>query len=245
MSLIHQDSCECSLSPLEWFRILPTQTAVEKTNDVEYQSLTSLRNNAPVEFYIPESTDDYIDLKNSKFCFSFHISRANGDMCTAVDEVAPINDIFNGLWSNVEFYMNDKLISHSNNIHGYTSIISHLIHDSEESLHSERSMRLLYKDTPGQLDHVAAKDANIEEWIPGYHTIPPKLKYEDNNTAGREIPLTFTVEPVKNPGNNGLHRRYLFSRNSQQVTVMGSLRVDMFQQERYLPNGISLKLRFH
>ena len=65
MSLIHSHSSECSLSPLEWFQVLPTQTAVEKTNDVEYQSLTSLRNNAPVEFYIPESTDDYIDLKKS------------------------------------------------------------------------------------------------------------------------------------------------------------------------------------
>ena len=69
MSLIHESPCECSLSPLEWFQILPTQTAVEKTSDVEYQSLTSLKNNAPVEFYIPPSTDDYYDLKNSKLFF--------------------------------------------------------------------------------------------------------------------------------------------------------------------------------
>ena len=26
---------------------------------------------------------------------------------------------------------------------------------------------------------------------------------------------------------------------------MGSLRIDMFDQERYLPSGISMKLRFH
>ena len=245
MSLIHENSCECSLSPLEWFRILPTQTAVDKTNDVEYQSLTSLRNNAPVEFYIPESTDDYIDLKNSKFCFTFRIVQTNGADCLERHAVAPVNDIFNSLWSNVEFYMNDKLISHSNNTHGYTSIISHLIHDSEESLNSERSMRLLYKDTPGQLDSVEAKDANVEQWIPGFHNMPSKLVYTPNNTAGREIPFTFTVENVTEPGNNGLHRRYLFSRESKKVTVMGSLRIDMFEQERYLPNGISLKLRFH
>ena len=43
MSLIHEHSCECTLSPLEWFRVLPTQTAVEKTYDVEYQSLTSFK----------------------------------------------------------------------------------------------------------------------------------------------------------------------------------------------------------
>ena len=48
MSLTHENSCECYLSPLEWFHILPTETAVEKTSDVEYQLLTSLKNNAPV-----------------------------------------------------------------------------------------------------------------------------------------------------------------------------------------------------
>ena len=75
MSLIHDHSCECSVSPLEWFHVLPTQTAVEKSTHVEYQSLTSLRNNAPVDFYIPASTEDYLELKNSKFFFSFRIVR--------------------------------------------------------------------------------------------------------------------------------------------------------------------------
>ena len=37
----------------------------------------------------------------------------------------------------------------------------------------------------------------------------------------------------------------MFSRNSQKVSVMGSLRIALFEQERYLPNGVSLKLRFH
>ena len=136
MSFIDNHSCECSISPLELFHVPPTQTAVQKSTVIEYQSLTSLRNNAPVEFFIPASTEDYIDLKNSKFYFSFRIKRKNGSACTNADYVAPINDIFNGLWSNVELFMNNKLISHSNNAHGYTSIISHLIHDSEESLHS-------------------------------------------------------------------------------------------------------------
>ena len=100
----------------EWFQILPTQTAVGKTSDVEYQSLTSLQNNTPVEFY--------------KLFFSFRIKRVNGTNCDHGDIVAPINDIFNGLLGNVELFMNDRLISHSNNTH---SMITHLIHDSESS----------------------------------------------------------------------------------------------------------------
>ena len=133
--------------------------------------------------------------------------------------------------------MNDRLISHSNNTHGYTSMISHLIHDSEESLHSERSLRLLYKDTPGQMDYLNAAEANMDELIKGFHHIDPQLVVDAQGAVSEE--------EIEDPGNNGLHTRFLFSHNSKKVSVMGSLSIPLFEQERYLPNGVSLKLRFH
>lgn len=226
MSLIDDQSSECTTSPLEWFHVRPTQTAVEKTTEVEYQPLTSLRDSAPVEFYIPGTTEEYIDLKNSKLHVTFKIIKNDGSDCAADDVVAPINDIFNGLWSNIEFFMNDRLVSHSNNTHGYTSTISHLIHDSEESLYSERQMRLMFKDTAGQLDALDAKVANYQQFVHAFHL--------DDDAA-----------PVDNPGNYGLHHRYLYTRLSRPTTLIGPLRIDMFEQERYLPSGVNLKLRFH
>ena len=140
----------------------------KKTPDVEYQPLTSLREGAPVEFYIPASTEEYLDLHNTKLHATFDIIKSGGGPCVAADEVGPINDIFNGLWDNVELFLNDRLVSHSTNTHGYTSILSHYIHDSEESLHSERSMRLIYKDTAAQLDATNAKTPNAVEAIQGF-----------------------------------------------------------------------------
>ena len=63
MSMIHEHSAECSLSPLEWFCIPPTQTAVEKTYGVDYQPLTSIRDGDPIEFYIPASTEELFRFK--------------------------------------------------------------------------------------------------------------------------------------------------------------------------------------
>ena len=63
---IHEDSEECSLTPLEIFDIPPTQTAIEKIYDVEFLPMSALRDGGVVEFYIPASAEDYIDLKNSK-----------------------------------------------------------------------------------------------------------------------------------------------------------------------------------
>ena len=226
--MIHEHSAECSLSPLEWFCIPPTQTAVEKTYNVDYQPLTSIRHNAPIEFYIPASTEEYIDLKNSQLHLKCRIVRQNGVACDATEVVSPVNDFFNSLWSNVELFLNDRLISHSNNTHGYTSIISHLIHDSEESLHSARAMRLIYKDTAGSMNGVTAKIANPSKLVAGYNL----------RADGSEVELA-------QAGNNGLHNRYLHTRLSREVLLTGGLRIDMFEQGRYLPNGINIKLRFH
>lgn len=228
MSLIHDHSDECSISPLEWFCLPPTQTAVEKTYNVDYQPLTTIRYNAPIEFFIPASTEEYLDLKNSRLHVKCKIVKNDGTVPDAANTVAPINDLFNSLWSNVELFLNDRLISHSNNTHGYTSIISHLIHDSEEKLNSSRSMSLIYKDTAGSMNGVDAKKANRLQYVLGY----------DLGANGAAIAATAA-------GNNGLHKRYLLTKESKEVMLSGNLRIDMFEQGRYLPNGISIKLRFH
>lgn len=226
--MIHDHSEECSLSPLEWFCLPPTQTAVEKTYTVDYQPLTAIRHNAPIEFYIPASTEEYLDLKNSQLHIKCKIVNRDGLPCDREQVVAPVNDLFNSLWSNVELFFNDRLISHSNNTHGYTSIISHLIHDSEEKLHSSRSMSLIYKDTAGSMNGVNAKLQNRFECVLGH----------DLAANGADL-------VAATAGNHGLHQRYLFTRLSQEVMLTGNLRIDMFEQNRYLPNGISMKLRFH
>ena len=228
MALIQDSSEECVTSPLEWFKILPTQTAIEKSTTVEYQSLTALRQDVPIEFYVPACTEDYLDLQYSRIFIKCKIVKNNGDSCTAAEVAAPVNDLLNSLWSNVELYLNDRLISHSNNMHGYLSMMSHLIHDSEECLESERSMRMLYKDTPGQMDSV---NANVPNW----NSKIPDFDLKNDGTP-------FTAADVSN---HGLYQRYRITNQSKIFELMGPLRIDMFEQDRYLPNGIDLKLRFH
>ena len=145
-------------------------------------------------------------MENSKL-FSFRIKQADGANCDSCDLVAPINDFFNGLWGNVELFMNNWLLSHSNNTHSYTSVISHLIHDSEESLHSDRELRLLYKDTAGQINYLDVTKANMLELIKGFH---------DHETRLVLVEQTVAPKVIEDPGNNGLHKRFLFSRLSKK-----------------------------
>ena len=237
MSFIKEDSEECSTSPLEWFKVAPTQTVIEKSSDIEHQSLTSLRDNASIEFFAPAATEEYYDLQNSRLYIKCRILRNNGQAITADDVVAPINDLHNSLWSNVELSLNDRLVSHSNNTHGHTSMISHLIHDSEESLLSERAMRMLFKDTPKQMDVFDPRRSNPNHLIPGFDI--------ERRVAANGDVTYHLIDAAVNTGNHGLYQRYCLSRLSQEIEMIGPLRIDMFEQERYLPSGVSIRLRFH
>lgn len=234
MSLIDDNSDECCVSPLEWFKVLPTQTTIMKTVNVEQQSLTPLREGAPLVFFVSPATDEYIDLQNTKLYVKCKVTQANGENLRAADVVAPINNLFHSLWKNINFSLGGRMISHSNNMNGYTSTISHLIHDSEESAESERCMQLIYKDTPNQMDVTEAREANYQKKIPGYDL---------NRVVADNGDVTYTTLPLAGVvGNNGLHQRYLLTKDSQHVEMLGPLRIDLCEQERYLPSGVSMRL---
>ena len=238
MSLIQDNSEECSTAPFELFQVSPTQTAVEKSYDVEYHPVAPIRDGAPIEYHIPASTDEYMDLNNSRMYMRCRILNADGTDIDLEEVAAPVNDMLNSVFSNAELYMNDELISHSNNLHGHASILAHLMHDSVESAQSERSMQLIYKDTPGQMNVVEARLPNPNELIPG-HDMKVSRSAVDN-MLGFEL---YNANELL--GNQGLHQRYLKTRGSQPVELLGKLRIDMFEQERCLPSGVGLKLRFY
>ena len=227
MALVDEQSCQCSISPLEWFDVLPTQTAIEKSDWTEYTPVSPISDKSAVEFYIPPSTSEYIDLKNTYLYVQFRIVKGDGTALEETDKVAPINDIFNGLWKNIELFLNDRLIYQSNNNHGYISMIKNLLMDTEEYVTSQKSMQLFFKDTPGQMDVTDPTLPNSSNLIPGW----------DSDIRGDLIDIDATV------GNKGLHKRSTYTKASRVTDVLGPLSLDLFEQLKYLPNGIGIKLR--
>ena len=232
LARIHKDSLECSSSPFELFSLPPTNTAVLKTMDVELLPLSALQEGSSVEIQVPALTDEYWDLYNSRLYMRIKMTRRNGNAMQAADVAAPINDIFNGFWKNLELKVGREELCHSNGMHAYRSFIMHLIHDSDESLTSEREMRLLYKDTAGQLDALNAKVSNPNHLIAGDDLIS-----NADNTAMVRSAADAAL------GNNGPYQRYRAVQESREVELMGAISVDLFEQERYLLPGVSMRLR--
>ena len=99
----------------------PTQTAVEKSYDVEFLP-TSVVRDGVIEFYVPASTDDYLYLRNSRLHIKAKIYRSftNANQA-ALTSVVPINNLLQSMLSNVELKLNDRLVMHSNNVYGTSS----------------------------------------------------------------------------------------------------------------------------
>ena len=227
MSLVDEKSCQCTLTPMEWFDVLPTQTAVEKSDWTEYTPVSPITETGAVEFYIPPSTSEYIDLKNTYLHSEIRIVKSDGSLCGDTDKVAPINDIFNSMWKNIELFLNDRLIYQSNNCHGYISMMKNVLFGTEESMSSQMSTQLFFKDSPGQMDVTDPTLPNNTNSIPGWSC----------DSKGALIVADATV------GNQGLHKRFLYTNKSKVVDIIGPLPVDLFEQLKYLPNGISMKIR--
>ena len=112
MALIEDDSCLCSTSGLELFTTPPTQDVVEDSRFVEILPLNANpAYDAAFDFYMPALTDEYVDVSSTRLYIKAQIMGQNGNPIAADVSVAPINDLFNSLWSNVEFSMNGRTVS--------------------------------------------------------------------------------------------------------------------------------------
>ena len=69
----------------------------------------------PIEFFIPGSGDDYLDLANTMLHVQAKVTRANGNNLDAAEPVVPVNNWLQSLFSQVDLYLNGTLVTASSN----------------------------------------------------------------------------------------------------------------------------------
>ena len=65
MAFLHTHSCECLKSELFLFEIPPTQTTIKSSHCVQYKPISSLTDDSPIEFVLPENGEEYINLAHT------------------------------------------------------------------------------------------------------------------------------------------------------------------------------------
>ena len=158
MAFVHRQSCEGVKTELDLFTVPPTQYNIVDSHVVEHQPMSSLDSGGAIEFLIPGSGDDYLDLANTMLHVQAKVTRANGDDIDLVDPVGPVNNWLHSLFSQVDVYLNGTLVTPSTNTYAYRAYIETLLSYGPDANDTQLTSQLWHKDTATRLDAVEIAD---------------------------------------------------------------------------------------
>ena len=205
MAFVHRQSCEGVKTELDLFTVPPSQNSIIDSHVVEHQPMSSLDSGGPIEFLIPGSGDDYLDLANTMLHVQAKVTRANGNDLDLADPVGPVNNWLHALFSQVDVYLNGTLMTPSTNTYAYRAYIETLLSYGPDAKDTQLTSQLWHKDTATRMDAVEIADG-----------------------------------PAANEGFVARRENIVKSR---MVDMMGRLHVDLFLQDKFLINGVDVKIR--
>ena len=151
---------------------------------------------------LPGTGYAYLDLANTYLLIRAKVVRGDGTDLAADTQVAPVNNWLHSLFSQVDVYINDTLVTPSSDTYPFRSYVETLLSYGAEAKKTQLTSQLWYKDTAG---HMHAT--------------------------------------LDNGGNAGLAERRKYIAESRVVEMMVRLHVDLFLQDRFLLNGVSITIR--
>lgn len=209
MSFLHTHSSECLKSELDLFSLPPTQTSIESSQWIYYKPVTSLADDAPIEFVIPGHGEDYLDLTHTMLSLRIRVETspptgAGGDpIARSAFKTGPVNHLLHSMFNQIDVYFNQKLVSPPNNAYAYRAYIEALLNYSSPAKTSHLTSCLWDMDTPGHMDNLV-----------------------DSDTP-----------------NQALVRRARYIQNGQALDLIGHLHCDVFNQDKFLINGVEVRMR--
>jgi len=164
MSFLHTHSSECLKSELDLFSLPPTQTSIESSQWIYYKPVTSLADDAPIEFVIPGHGEDYLDLTHTMLSLRIRVETPPipGAMSTtpaSAVKVGPVNHLLHSMFNQIDVYFNQKLVSPPNNAYAYRAYIEALLSYASPAKTSHLTSCLWDTDIPDFMDETLDSDS--------------------------------------------------------------------------------------
>ncbi|GFU46827.1 uncharacterized protein F54H12.2 [Trichonephila clavipes] len=137
-------SPECVKSELELFNLPGTQTVIQDGQWKQFHPLSNVFDNAPVEFHISGSAEDYIKLSQTQLYVKAKIVKVDNTPITKDDTIGPVNLFLHSLFSQVDVSLNDRVVFNSSNTYPYRSYIETLLNHGYECKTSQLTAELFY-----------------------------------------------------------------------------------------------------
>ena len=153
MAYKFENALEGHQSNLALFHPLPVDTGVESIQWIEYRPVSQLTHGSFVEFNVPPSSMEYLDLSKTRLHIKARIvKKSDGSPVTPEDKVGFINLALATLWRQVDVTLNQVNISPTTStFYAHKSLLDVLLNHSEDSKESQMQCMGYFKDT-GNMD---------------------------------------------------------------------------------------------
>ncbi|CAK1591845.1 unnamed protein product [Parnassius mnemosyne] len=143
---------------MDLFALPSTQTSIENGLWIHYKPISSLGDDGPIEFQVPGTGDDYIDLSHTLLHIKAKVLNQDSTNLVSTTIVAPVNNWLHSLFSQLDVYLNQKLVSPPNNTYAYRAYMETLLNYAPAAKQSHLTCSLWYEDTAGKMDSTDGKN---------------------------------------------------------------------------------------
>lgn len=112
----------CGKSELLLFDETPVQTSITSGGWVDFHSISNPTTGGPLDFYVPGTQDEYLDLNDTKLYLQLQVNTTPDDAT-----VAPSNLLLSTLFQDVSISMNDVVIQGGDQLYAYKSMIESVL----------------------------------------------------------------------------------------------------------------------
>ena len=132
---------------IAFFQKAEVDGTIQRVYFVTFRPIAPIRDGSTVEFSIPGTSKDMVDLSQSKLYVKFKIVKADGTDIAADVSVFPVNLTLHSLWRQVELLLNQKNVSQSVGTNNpYKCLLDVVLKDSEDVKESVLESELYFKD---------------------------------------------------------------------------------------------------
>jgi len=207
---------------------------VHSIESIEFQPTAPLSESAAVEFSYSGASSDYIDLSKTKLKLKLKITLADGSVITPTNNVGLINLPLQTMFSQLDVYMQDKLLTSSTNSHyAYKALFDVMFDSNCEDEETLLTNQLYYRDMCSNMNGTAivVDDTTINSGLNMRYTYTC-----DGQMVDMEGPLYFDMAQQNRLLLNGVALRFKLWPNRSEFKLMA------FDDEKYKIEIVEAKL---
>ena len=144
---------DCKSSSLCFFDRPGILSDIQRTYTVDYYPISSISSSGPIEFEIPGSAEDYIDLNDIKLYLKVKVTKADGTKIDqTVDSVAINNLAISTLFQDASLTIGETQVEGGNMNYPYKAYFKTVTQFSASDQNSHMLSSGWYKDEEGKFD---------------------------------------------------------------------------------------------